>query len=513
MIQSKIESNNKRIAKNTAFLYGRTILILLVSLYTSRIVLNTLGVEDYGIYQAVGGVVAMFSVISGAMSNAISRFLTYELGTDNTSRLNRVFCTSVNIQILISLFIFVLCEIFGMWFLNAKMDIPEGRIGAANWVLHCSLISFVIGLISTPYNASIIAHEHMNTFAYVSIIEAFLKLAIVFLLIKVSIDKLISYSILLVIVALIIRIIYGIYCKHHFSECKYHYIYDKKIFKEMIGFAGWNFLSNGAYVFNTQGINLLVNTYFGVMLNAARGIATQVDGAVMQFINNFTMAINPQITKSYAAQDRDRLFYLICKGARFSYLLLLIFTLPLLFETDFLLTIWLKNVPEKTVIFVRLALIGSLIHCLGNTGITACMATGVIRKYVLCVTAVGIMGFFGTWIVYSLSFPVESTYWVYIIVYTITLIVRLELMKTMLDFHPYIFYRNVIIPIILPTLLSLIMPMIIIHTMQQSIIRFILDIIVCVLFSCIFIYLLGLTKGEKNLITNKISHMLAKLKQ
>lgn len=386
-------SDNKRIAKNTLLLYIRTILIMLVSLYTSRVVLNTLGVEDYGIYQAVGGVVAMFSVISGALSNSISRFITFGLGRGDLDNLNRVFCTSINIQILISVIVLLLCEAVGVWFLNYKMNIPVDRLPAANWVLQSSLITFVLGLLSTPFNASIIAHEHMNAFAYISILEAVLKLIIIYALCISPYDKLISYSILLVIVSAIIRFIYGLYCRKHFSECKYRFIYDKPIFREMVGFAGWNFFTNAAYIFNTQGISILINIYFGVALNAARGIATQVDAAVRQFVDNFSMAVNPQITKSYASGDIERMNYLICKGARFSFFLLFLFCLPVIVETNYILSIWLKTVPNYTVAFVRLAFVGSLITCLGTTGYTACMATGKIRNYVIWITLSGSMVF------------------------------------------------------------------------------------------------------------------------
>ena len=502
--------NNKRIAKNTLLLYIRTILIMLVSLYTSRVVLNTLGVEDYGIYQAVGGVVAMFSVISGALSNSISRFITFGIGKGDKEELLRTFSTSIIIQIVISTVILLLCELIGVWFLNMKMDIPDGRMVAANWVLQCSLITFVVGLISTPYNACIIAHEHMNAFAYISIIEAVLKLVIVYFLCVSPFDKLQTYVVLLVMVSIFIRFLYSVYCSRHFEECRSKLTYDKAIFRQMLGFAGWNFFSNGAYIFNTQGISILVNLYFGVALNAARGIATQVDASVMQFVNNFTMAVNPQITKSYASGDKNRMNYLVCKGARFSYFLLFLFSLPILFETEYILTLWLKIVPDNTVTFVRLSFIGMFVTSLGTTGYTACLATGNIRKYVLWITITGSMVFFLTWIAYFMGFGVVTTYWIYIVVYIVVQIIRLRIMKGLLDFPISMFMREVILKITLPSIISMILPFVCVNTLSSSFYRTLLTCFVCVISSIISIYLLGLSKGEQQIITEKINNVLKK---
>ena len=314
---SETSANNKRIAKNTLLLYVRTLFVMLVTLYTSRVVLNTLGVSDYGIYNVVGGVVAMFSVISVSLSSSISRFITYELGHGDFDKLKRIFSTSINIQVGISLVILVLAEVFGVWFLNTKMNIPAERMTAANWVLQCSLLSFIIGLISVPYNACIIAHERMSAFAYISILEVVLKLAVVYMLLVSPYDKLATYAVLLVVVALIVRLTYGQYCKRHFEESRYRFVHDKSLIKEMTGFAGWSFFGNGAYMLNTQGVDMLINIFFGVTFNAARGVATQVQNAVMQFVNNFTVAVNPQITKSYASGEREYMYKLVFPFTRF----------------------------------------------------------------------------------------------------------------------------------------------------------------------------------------------------
>ena len=417
--------NNKRIAKNTLLLYVRTLFIMLVTLYTSRVVLNTLGVTDYGIYNVVGGVVAMFSVISGSLSSSISRFITYEIGHGDFEKLKRIFSASVNIQIGISLVILVLAELFGVWFLNTKMNIPAERLSAANWVLQCSLLSFIINLISVPYNACIIAHERMSAFAYISILEAVLKLAVVYMLLISPYDKLVTYAILLVLVSLIVRLTYSQYCKRHFEESRYKFVYDKPLVKEMTSFAGWSFFGNGAYMLNVQGVDMLINIFFGVTLNAARGVATQVQNAVMQFVNNFTVAVNPQITKSYAAGEMSYMYRLVCRGARFSYFLLLIFVVPLVCEADYVLRLWLKIVPEHAPAFLRLSLFGTLMTLLGNSMLTAVSATGNIKRYQLWITLVGCLVFPLTWVAFELGVPPEATYVIYIVIYFLLNFVRL----------------------------------------------------------------------------------------
>lgn len=320
---SQISDNNKRIAKNTIALYIRTLITLAVGLFTSRVVLNVLGIDNFGIYNVVGGVVAMFNIVTTSLSQSISRYLTFELGRDNKEKLNMIFSTSVNIQILMSFVIIVLIEAFGVWFLNNKMNIPPDRIYAANWVLQFSVLAFIVNLISVPYNASIIAHEKMKAFAYVSILEAVMKLMIAYLLYISLVDKLITYAFLLLLVSIIIRLVYGQYCKRHFEECKYSFVFDKKLFADMSKFAGWNFLASTAYIFNTQGINIISNMFFGVAINAARGIATQVDGITRNFVSNFTTAVRPQIVKSYSVGDTNYMNKLVCSGAKYSYFLML----------------------------------------------------------------------------------------------------------------------------------------------------------------------------------------------
>ena len=295
------DSSNKRIAKNTLLLYFRMVLIIIVGLYTSRVVLNTLGVSDYGIYNVVGGIVSMLAFLNSAMVAASQRFISFELGTDDSERLKKVFCTSVSIHIVLALIIFLIAETLGLWFVNTHLNIPAERMGAANWVYQCSILTLMLTVVSVPYNSCIVAHEHMKAFAYVSILEAVLKLLVVYLLLVGAVDKLVLYAILVAAVAFVIRIIYGIYCKRHFEECTYRFVLDRKLFKEMFAFAGWSIIGNLGFSMKDQGSNIILNLFFGTAVNAARGIAMQVNGIISNFSNNFTMALNPQITKQYAA--------------------------------------------------------------------------------------------------------------------------------------------------------------------------------------------------------------------
>lgn len=501
-------ANNKRIAKNTLLLYIRTFLLMAISLFTSREILSALGVDDYGIYNVVGGFVAMFAVISGALSSSISRFITFELGHGDKEKLNKIFSTSVNIQILIGLLVLLLGETLGVWFLNTQMNIPLERVNAANWVLHCSLISFVIGLISMPYNAVIIAHERMKAFAYVSILEAVMKLLIVYIVLVSDFDKLIIYAILSVAVALINRFVYAIYCKRNFAESQYNFVYDKSLMKEMTGFAGWNFLTNGAYILNTQGINILINIFFGVTMNAARGIATQVDAAIMQFVNNFTVALNPQIIKSYASGDKESMFKLICRGSKFSYLLLLFFAIPFVCETEIILSLWLESVPDYTVTFFRLTVLISMVNILGNAQYTACQATGKIKNYTIVITSIGCLVFPVTWILYKCGMPVETAYYVFIIIYSILDVSRLFFMRSLLHFPIRMYVREVFVVITLVTVTAMILPIIEIYLLPQVWWRLIVTFVVSSISVAVSIYMIGLTESERGLIVRSIKSKL-----
>lgn len=496
--------NNQRIVKNTLLLYFRMLLIMAVSLYTSRVILEVLGVDDYGIYNVVGGVVAMFSMLSGSLTTAISRFITHDLGYGNSDKLKRVFSTSVSIQIVISVIVLIVAEIVGIWFLNCEMNIPEGRIVAANWVLQCSILTFIINLISIPYNADIVAHENMSAFAYISIIEVSLKLVVVFFLAISPIDKLIMYAVLLSGVALLIRLVYGVYCKKKFEEATYHMILDRTIFKEMLSFAGWNFFGNTAYILNTQGVNMLINIFFGVAMNAARGIAVQVEQALFGFVNNFAMAIQPQIIKSYARGDLNDMFKLINRGTKFSAYIMFFFMIPFSVEAEIILKLWLKDVPDHSVTFVQAVLFASFCASIGSYLYYGIMATGKIRNYQILVTIVGSSVFFLSWIVYKMGFSAEMTYIIYGIVYASLNIIRLIVLKRQIQYSPMSFLVEVLMPLIAVGILSSIPVMTFVHFVNQSFLRFVGSFIISVISTSCFAYQIGLTKDERKFVNDKI---------
>ena len=496
-------SNNKRIAKNTILLYIRTFIILLVSLYTSRVVLNALGVDDYGTYNVVGGFVAMFSLLSGALSNAISRYITFELGRGDKEKLKEVFSTSVTVQILLALVVVVLAEAFGIWFLNAKMSIPDGRMVAANWVFQCSLLTFAINLISIPYNAAIIAHEHMNAFAYISILEAFLKLGSVFLLFVIGFDKLIGYSVLLTAVAVLIRLVYGFYCNHHFEECGYKFYINKTLIKEMTSLAGWNMLGSSGQILNSHGINLLMNIFFGVTVNAARGLAVQVNGAVTQFVNSFTTAVNPQITKAYAKGEKDYMFKLVMMSSKYSFFLMLLLAAPIIAETPIILKIWLKNVPEYTVLFVRLTLIASSLSSITIPLYTLALATGNIKKYQIIVGGLSLSCFFITYICYKLGLAVESSYYAYIFVIICIMVARLKIVSDLTGLNIRVFINNVILRIVYVSVLlvAVIVPLIILFD-NESLVLSIIKMMIIAFSAAAAIWLVGLSRDERKAFLN-----------
>lgn len=429
---SDTSTNNKRIVKNTLVLYVRMVFLMAVNLYMSRLVLKALGVEDYGIYNVVGGFVTMFSILSGALSNAISRFITFELGRKDLNRLKLVFSSSVTVQIIIALGIVLLAEVIGVWFLNVKMNIPTQSVVAANWVFQCSLMTFAVNLVSIPYNACIIAHERMTAFAYISILEVLLKLCVVLFLFFTISNRLVIYAVLLFGVALLVRIIYGVYCSHHFEECRrYRFSFDHKLIKEMVGLASWNFLGASGSVLNSHGVNLLMNIFFGVGVNAARGLAVQVNTAVTQFVSSFTTAVNPQITKLYANGDKKYMLDLVYASSKYSFFLMLLIAMPIIVETPFFLQMWLGEVPEHTILFVRLTLIAALISTLSSALYTLALATGDIKKYQIVVGSLSLSCFVLTYACYKMGLGVEYAYYVYIVINLFILFGRLFILQSL----------------------------------------------------------------------------------
>ena len=504
-MSTQTSDNNKRIAKNTLLLYFRMLFMMVVSLYTSRVILNALGVEDFGIYNVVGGVVAMFTVISGSLSAAISRFITYELGKGDQSKLNKIFSASVTIQLLLSLIIVILIESVGVWFLNTKMTIPVDRMAAANWVLQFSIITFVVNLISVPYNAAIIAHEKMSAFAYISILEAMGKLAIAFLIMWSPIDKLIYYAILMCTVAIIVRFTYGHYCKKHFAECTYHFHWDKDILKQMFGFAGWNFIGASSTILRDQGGNIILNMFFGPSVNAARGIANQVNGAITGFVQNFMTALNPQITKSYAYGNYGYMMTLVFQGARLSFYMLLLLSLPVLVNTHYILVIWLKLVPEHAVLFVQLILVFAMCESISNPLITAMLATGKIRNYQIVVGGMQLLNLpISYWCLQCGCIP-ESILIVAICISLGCLAARLFMLRNMIGLSIVLYVKDVILNILVVAAISVIIPYILTKYMSESFVTFVIISLLTVTCTIIAELCVGCSSEERLFIKDKIS--------
>ena len=503
MEEDRNMKNGRRVARNAAMLYCRMFLLMFIGLFTSRVVLRELGVEDYGIWNAVGGVVTMFTFVTTAISSAISRYLAYELGRSDREKLRRVFSTGLMVQLLLCLVLAVLVETVGLWMVDAKMVIPEPRAGAARFVLHCSLGVLVLNMLSVPFNAAIIAHERMSAFAYISVGEALLKLLTAVLLGVSAFDKLETYALLMLAVALLVRVTYGIYCRRNFEECGARPKFDRPLFREMAGFAGWNFLGSGTNVLNVQGSNLLVNLFFGVAVNAARGVAAQVELVVKQFATNFLTALNPQITKSWAAGDREYCWSLVAKGAKFAYLAILLFLLPVVLEADMLLRLWLVDVPDGAVLFVRLTMLALLVDMTGNPLLTLQLATGKVRRYYLLTGLLSLLCLPAVWLAFRLGAGAEWAYVCLTAVYLAVLALRLEFARRDAGFPVGRFLREVMLRLIVLTALSSVLPLLVRVLMAEGALRLVLVCGLSWISVAVCAFGFVLTPGERVLLLRK----------
>lgn len=494
---SDTSANNKRIAKNTLLLYVRMLFMMAISLFTSRVILGTLGVEDYGIQNVVGGIVAMFGFLNGSMSSATQRYITFALGKGDKDRLQTVFCTALQIHALIAVIIVLLGETVGLWFLYNKMQLPADRMNAAFWVLQCSIVSTVVMIVSVPYNACIIAHEKMSAFAYISVLEAVLKLVIVYLLLVFPFDKLIVLAVLTLIVQLFIRFCYSIYCHRHFEETKYRHVWDKTLFKEMNGFAVWSLWGNLSVVLYTQGLNMILNVFFGPVVNAARAIAVQVQGAVQQFVGNFQMALNPQITKNYASGNLEQMHSLMFRSARFSFLLLFFLSLPVLLETKFILTLWLKTVPDNAVIFTQIMICISLIYTTANPCVIANQATGKVKVYQMVVGGILLTILPISYIVLKLGAPAYSVFIVHFCVESVAQFTRMYMLRKLINLPVRQYLHNIYFPIAATVAVAIILPTIIHVQLDNGWMRFIAVGFAGVVSVGASAFFIGFTKNER----------------
>lgn len=500
-------SANQRIAKNTALLYFRMLLTMGVNLYASRILLDVLGVDNYGIYNVVGGVVVLFSFLNTAMSVSTSRFLTFELGRGEYYKLKMTFSAALNIHIVIAFIVFILAETIGLWFVLNKLVIPPQRMTAAIWVYQFSVLSSMVSLTQVPYNASIIAREEMNIFAYISIVDVSLKLLIVFALTWISgFDKLILYSILFFLASIITASAYRIYTKYKYEECSFSLCWDKSLYIKMIKFSGWSLLSNFSWIMVNQGSSILLNMFFGPAMNAAQAIAVQVNTAISNFVSNFRTAVNPQIIKLYANNEKEKMFDLVFQSSVYSYFILLFLILPVFLETEFLLNVWLKKTPENTVLFVKLILLCTLIQTFDAAFVVVLQAVGRIKENALLGSALGIMFLLPvTYALFLYGFKAQVLYYIMIFnAFVLSFVVKPYLLYKIVGMNIQSYFNKVVLPVIKVSLFSIVIPVVTVLYMDAGILRFFVLGVVSVLSVSLSVYYLGMDR----ILRNKINMFL-----
>jgi len=486
---------------------------MLISLYTSRVILSALGVTDYGIYNVVGGFVSMFSIVSSSLTTACSRFLNFEMGKgSDTDRLNTVFSTSLSIQMLLSIIILLLTESIGVWYINNIMVLPADRLIAANWCFQFSVLSFCINLVTVPYRACIVAHERMQAFAYVSIIEGTAKLIIAFVIMYNPFDRLVYFALLSFLLTNFIRFIYQTYCRRTFAECKYHFVFDKAMLKDMFGYSVWQFVGNTSAILKNQGVNILLNLYFGPVVNAARGVANTVNNAIHHFAGNFMMALNPQITQSYSAGNLKYSFSLVNRGARFSYYILFILSLPVIINANYIMHLWLKKVPDYSVAFVQLILIEMIITSISRTLITMQSATGRIRNYQLIVGGILLLNLPLCYVMLELGFSPVVVVFVSLFVELLAILARMYMIPiTIPEFKPRYYIRDVLLNILLVSIISSIIPVALHIIVEENFVNVLINVLTSVCVSALCILYIGCSKHERSIILESAYKLKSKI--
>lgn len=477
-----------------------------VSLYTVRVILDVLGAEDYGIYNVIGGIVSLFSFLSGTMTSATQRFLSFEMGKQDNGSLTKVFSVSMYTYLLLIGIILFLSETIGLWFVNSQLTIPAERLTAANFVYQSSILSFIVTLLCIPYNASIIAMERMNVFAYSSIVDAGLKLAIAWLLPYIAMDHLKIYALLMFIAIASVQLYYAWYCRRYFDFCRYSRYKDPSLFRNMLSFAGWNMIGALANILRGQGLNILINLFFNPVLNAAYGIALQVNNAITNFTNNFYTAVRPQLVKLYAGGNRKEMLNLGYQSSRYAFYLMLIITIPIMLNAEDILVIWLKEVPAYTVIFLRIIIISSLIEVLSIPLANMLQASGKIKIYQMTVSILFLLNIPVSYIFLRLGYSPETTLWINMAIIILSMFPRLYICKNVLDLSINDYMKNVIVRISLPLaflvlLFYILMPVI-------SAMNIIATILVQMSLSSILIFMTGFTCVEKSFIIKQLKQRI-----
>lgn len=508
---SEHKVDNKRIAKNTLFLYFRMFLIMAISFYTSRVVLNALGESDYGTFNVVGGIVVILSFINSAMMGATQRYLNFELGTKDEEKLRSVFCTSVRIHLWITVIVFILAETLGLWFLNRCMNIAQETMFAANIVYQCSIVSFLVTVISVPHNAAIIAHERMGVFAYISIVEAVLKLGSALLLLVVTSDKLIDYSIFMLVTTVVPRLLIYRYARRNFKECRYdRRRQSKALAREMLSFSGWSVVGSLGYIFHTQGIAIIINLFFGTIVNAAQAISTQVNTLVRSFSDSFLQALKPQVVQTYAAGELKQMHQLIFRGCRLAIFLTAFFAIPILIECKSLLVMWLKILPDYTIDFVRIVILISLIDACAPVLATAQNATGKIKVYQATLTTIGLLHLPLAALFFWLGYSPVSAFTIYLVLTVVLQIVRVLFVCKSVELRKRTFLSEVVLPSGIALALAFLPPAILRFLMPASILSTIIVLTVSIISNSLFIGSIGLTKSERQAVFSFVRTKLIK---
>lgn len=506
------QSENKRLVKNTFVLYLRTLVMMFIGFYTSRVILNVLGIDNYGIQNVVGGFVAMFSVVQTTLTSATTRFMTFELGKSDNSNPQKTFGVVMTIHIVLSFIMILLLETVGLYFLNNGLNIPQERMWAANWIFHLSVVAMAIGILNSPYIGLIIAHEKMNAFAYMSLFDVCTKLGICFLLYVTPYDRLVSYSVFYLCTNMITVTIYHLYVRRRFSESKYIFVKDKSQYIEIFKFAGLNFAGGLASMLSTHGTNLLINIFYGVTLNAAMGIANQVKGISTKFVGDFIMALKPQITKEYANGDIVRSMELTFRGSKFSYFLTLVLAIPIITRTSYILQFWLKIFPSEAVLFSQLTIVLTLLVLLSNTIVTEIHASGNVKDANVWIGGLRLL-------ILPLELVALKVYPVFYIVLVVQIImevfslfVRLRILNKITHInHISVFSKTVFLPILEVTVLSTFVAFVCNLFIPDNFIGLILISGISMTSCCIFIFYFGLSKSEQTTVLSVVKHKLNKI--
>ena len=501
-----------RVIKNTGYLYMKMAITMFVSLYTTRLILNSLGASDFGIYNIVGGVISMLGFLNAAMASSTQRFMNYAEGEGNNDKKIVIFNISIVLHVLVAAIVGVMLLISGVLFFNGILNIPDARIFAAKIVYASLIISTMVTILTVPYDAVLNSHENMKYYSIVGVFESLLKLVVAFACVYTSEDKLIVYGLLMATIPFVSLFIMAIYCHKRYSECCYRIRknWDKEIAKDMTGFAGWSMFGNLSAVLFGQGLNMLLNVFFGPVVNAARGIAVQVQNAIQQFVGNFQMALNPQITKTYAKGELSEMHKLMFRSARFSFFLLFFLSLPVLFETDFILTVWLKTVPDNTIVFLRIMICTSLIYTLSNPLIVANQATGDVKRYQAVCGTILLMILPVSYVCLRLRFPAYSVFIVHFLMESLTQMVRMFLLRPLIGIRIRDYFRYIYLPVLLVIAISVILPTIVYFNMDDTVVRFLVVGIVCVLSVSVAAYTLGLSRNEQLFVKTKAISLLQK---